>query len=173
MAENYVHKPINNFEDADKALYFLGKVESLIAKKEAVMNSRIQTIRDKFDVETAQARTKKDLIEKEIKSFLWNNKHEFIKQRTKSLVHGVIGWRTGTPKVLLLNRKYNTKTVLELAKKLFKARYVRQKEELAKDVIIADFSKEEIDDNKLASMGLRIDKGEKEVIDINWESLEK
>ncbi len=172
MNKEYVHKPLTSFDDVNKALYHYGREESEIAKKEAVMNSKIQNIRDKFEVDTAEARAKRDLILKEIKSFLMSNKHEFVKTRTKNLVHGTIGFRHGTPKVLLLNKKYNTKTALELAKKIFRDKFVRSKEELAKDSIITAFAKGDIDDQKLASIGLRIDKNEKEVIEINWESLD-
>lgn len=172
MSSEYVHKPLNSFEDADKALFFLGKEDSFITKKEAEMNSKIQTLKDKYEIETAEARSKKDLIEKSIKSFLNSNKHEFLKVRTKNLVHGAIGFRYGTPKVLLLSKKYNNKTVLELAKKIFKNKFVRSKEELAKDEIISAFGKGDVDDAKLASIGLRVDKNETEVIEINWETLD-
>lgn len=163
---------LKTFEEVDSSLYELAQIESKLAKKEALMNEKIQKIKDQYDEETAQERAAKLSITQDVEGYLILNKSEFDKIRTKKLVHGTVGFRYGTPKVLNLSKKYSTKTVLELAKKLFKTKYVRQKEELNKDAILADYASGKLDDSKVASFGARIDKGETVVINIDWESLE-
>ncbi len=162
---------INSFEEADLKLLELGKHESFIAKKEAEMNAKIQKIKEKFDQETEHARAAKLAIEKDLQTFCLLNKKEFADKRSRKLMHGVIGFRTGTPKVLLLNRKYNWKTVLELLKKVFPGKYVRTKEEPNKDAILADVAQQKLDDQQLAAVGLKVDQDEKFFVEIDWENL--
>ncbi len=163
---------LTSYDEVNTSLYELGKIESVLAKKEASMNEQIQKIKDKFNEQTAPEQAAKQAYENDIEGFLILHKNDFEKQRTKKLTHGTVGFRFGTPKVLNLSRKYNTKTVLELAKKLFKSKYVRTKEELNKDAILSDYASGKLTDDKVASFGSRIDKGEKMVIEIDWESLE-
>ncbi len=160
-----------SFEEVDRQLLELGRIESFIAKKEAEMNLKIQQTKERYEEETKDVRQAKVEIEKDIESFCVLNKAEFIKHRTKSLANGVIGFRTNPPKVSLLNRKYNLNTVVELVKRIFPGKYIRTKEELNKDEILLDMASEKLNDEKLAGIGLKIDQDETVVIDINWEEL--
>jgi len=162
---------IKTFEDVDKLLLEVSKHESLIAKKEALMNDKIQKIREKFDEETAEAKTQIDLLKNDLEAFCIIRKEDFSKQRSVNLIHGSVGFRTNPPKVAMLNRKYTMKTALELLKKVFDGRYVRTKEEINKDEILTDYSAKVIDDEKLSAVGLRVDQDETFFYQINWESL--
>lgn len=164
-------KIINSFDEADAKLLELSRFESFITKKEAVMNEKIQNIKQKFDEETADARAQKQLIESEIQSFCVRNKSEFLKQRSRNLVHGAIGFRTNPPKVNQLNKKFTIKTTIEFLKKLFNGNYIRFEEKIDKEKILADYANETIDDGKLASVGLRVDQDETFFCDINWETI--
>lgn len=165
-------KLIQSFEDVDKKLLELSKHESFIAKKEAAMNEKLQNIKQKFDEETADARAQKTLIEQEIEAFCMQNKSEFLKQRAKKLIHGTIGFRTHTPKVNQLNRKYTVKTTIELLKKIFNTTYIRLKEEIDKEKILSDYSAQVLDDDKLAGVGLRVDQDESFFTEVDWEAIE-
>jgi len=164
-------KVINSFEEADNKLMELSKHESFIAKKEASMNEKIQNIKQKFDEETADARAQKNLIESEVHSFCLNNKVEFLKQRTKKLIHGTVGFRTNPPKVNQLNKKFTIKTTIEFLKKLMPD-YIRMKEEVDKEKVLADYASEAIDDSKLAAVGLRVDQDETFFCEIDWETIQ-
>lgn len=167
MAKNI----INTFEDVDKKLLELARHESFITKKEVAMNERIQSIKEKFDEETVEARAQKALIEGEIESFCRMNKFDFQKQRSKDLVHGSVGFRTNPPKVNQLSRKYTVKTSIEFLRKLFDGKYIRMKEEIDKEKILSDYAAEELDDKKLAGVGLRVDQDETFFTQINWETI--
>ena len=157
------------FEDVNKALFNLAKLKSVVMEKEAKMNNKINDIKEKYDAETLEDREQIKTYEIGIEEFCKANKNEFDKTRTKKLNFGTIGFRTGTPKVKLLNRKYNWKTVLELVNTIFKGKYTRSKQEVAKDKILSDYASEKLSDEKLASVGIAIDQGETVKIEIDWE----
>lgn len=162
---------ITSYEEADKKLLELLQLQSFIAKKEADMNSRIQTVKEKYDVETADARAQTQLIETDIQVFCSMNKTDFLKQRARKLTHGVIGFRTNPPKVIQLNKKFTIRTSLELLKKIYDDKYVRMKEEINKDAILSDYSSRAIDDSNLAGVGLRIDQEETFFVEVDWQNI--
>lgn len=163
---------INKFEDVEKVLYEIGTREASIAKKEADMNKKITEIKDKFAADTIADRSEAELLRVKIQEFCESNKAEFNKVRSKEYTHGIVGFRNNPPKVIQLNRKYNVKTSIELLKKIFKGKFLRVKEEIDKEQILAEYSQEKIDDSKLASVGLCVEQGETFAIDIKWESLQ-
>jgi phage host-nuclease inhibitor protein Gam len=67
---------------------------------------------------------------------------------------GLFGFRTGNPKLVLLNRKWKWNDVLEALKSLGKTELIRVKEEPDKDAL------KKLDDAELAAIGLRIDQDE-------------
>ncbi len=164
---------IQTFEDVNKALFEIAQKDSFITKKEVAMNEKINKIKTEFDQETKTIRAEKQLLEQEIEGYCKANKLEFGKQKSKSLLFGTVFFRTTPPKVSQLNRKYTVATTIELAIKLFKNKFVREKKELDKDAILASYAAKEIDDEKLAAIGLKIDQEEKFGYDINWEKLKE
>lgn len=165
-------KNIETYEDVDRQLQLLSKSESFIAKKEAEMNSKIQDVKKRFEEETAEARAQKTMLQSEIEAFCLMNKADFLKQRTVKLIHGSIGFRTNPPKVTLLNRKYNLATAIELLKRVFTGKYLRTKEEIDKETILADYASKQLDDQKLAGVGLKVDQEETFFTEIDWQSIE-
>jgi len=75
-----------------------------------------------------------------------------LKSAASSL--GLYGFRTGNPKLVLLNRKWKWNDVLEALKSLGKTELIRVKEEPDKDAL------KKLDDAELAAIGLRIDQDE-------------
>ncbi len=148
---------IKTYEELSVSLKELANAEANVAKQEALMNEKINKIKEDFEAKTKESRLIITQLEKEIESFALVNKKDFEKQRTKEFQFGSIGFRVAPPKVAFLNRKYNGKTVLELAKRVFGKAYVRSKEELDKESILADYSQKKLDDSKLAGIGLKID----------------
>jgi phage host-nuclease inhibitor protein Gam len=165
-------EPIRSFNDADQTLLKIADCEQQLQKQEAEMNEQIQKVRDEYESNTYLVRTTKSLLEKELEKFCINNKTEFVTLKSKELVHGILGFRTSPPKVALLNRKYKWDTVLELLKKVrFGKDFIRSKEEVDKEQILASYAAKEIDDSKLAAVGIKIDQDEKFFSDIKWEEI--
>lgn len=164
---------IETLEEVDQKLLELGTHKVFISKREAEMNSKMQSLRAKFDEETKDERAQVELIEKEIEQYCIINKLKFDRQRTMELTHGSVGFRTNPPKVNQLNKKYTIATTIELVKRIFRGKYIRAKEELDKDAILTDYAAKLITDEQIAGIGLRIDQGEKFFCEPKWEEIEK
>lgn len=162
---------IKKWEEIPKQLQELAKNEATLAKKEAQMNEQINRIKEKYAAETKERQYIVDTLRSEIEAFCIKNKSEFDKQRSREFQFGVIGFRISPPKVVLLNRKYNMKTVIELVKRVFSNGYLRIKEELDKETILADYSQQKLDDSKLAAIGLKIDQDETFFVEPKFEEL--
>jgi len=161
---------IKSIEEVDKYLAELGAIEASLKHEEAILNEEEQKARQEFKKRTENLVSRKNDILVTLETFCIANKNEFEKTRLLEFVHGVVGFRTTPPKVTMLNRKYNINTVLELLKKFKLTKYIRTKEELDKESVLADYAAKEISDPKLASVGLKIDQSEIFVCEPKWES---
>lgn len=159
------------FSDVGYALGVIAKNTATIKKKEAAMNEKIAQLQQKFSEEVNSMIEENGKLTGEIQAFCMANKQDFEKERTMKLATGELGYRNNPPKVMQLNRKYSINTTIELVKKIFKGEYLRVKEEIDKESILADYSSKELNDTKLASVGLKIDQGETFFIKPNWEAL--
>ena len=167
-------KPINSFDDVDVRLQQIANHETFLAQEEANMNEEINEIRAKYDERTKSARADKNMLEQEVEGYCLANKSAFDSQRSKTLTFGKVLFRTAPPKVNQLNKKYTVATTLELIKKLYsKLGFIRYKEEIDKESILASYAAKQITDEKLAAVGLRIDQEEKFGYEINWENIKE
>ncbi len=160
---------IKCYEELEERLKEYAMNFATLHKKEAEMNERLNRIKEDFDEKTKDLRYAIDTLSTEISMFCTKNKKDFEKSRSKEYNFGVIGFRTTPPKVAVLNRKYSIKTVIELTKRLFQNTYIRIKEELDKEAILADYSQKKLDDEKLASIGLKVDQEEQFYINPKFE----
>jgi len=163
---------VTTYEDVNNAMAVMAEKKAYIAKKESDMNVKINAIKEKYTEDTKDAQRELDNLMADIESFCNKNKSDFEKLRSRTLSFGTIGFRNNPPKVMLLNRKYNNNTVLELVKRLFKGKYIRSKEELNKEDILADYSQKIISDKDLSGFGLKIDSNETFYCEVNWEELQ-
>ncbi|MBP8975083.1 MAG: host-nuclease inhibitor Gam family protein [Bacteroidetes bacterium] len=162
---------IKSFDEIDGYLAELGAIEASLQHEEAKLNEQEQKARQEFKERTENLVSRKNDILVTLETFCIGNKNEFEKTRVLEFVHGNIGFRTTPPKVTMLNRKYNINTVLELLKKIKLTKYIRTKEELDKEAVLADYAAKEINDPKLASVGLKIDQSEVFICEPKWESI--
>ena len=81
----------------------------------------------------------------------------FTKRRSLETTHGIIGFRTGNPK--LKNRRgFTWAAVLELPKE-FNPAYVRTSEEVAKDKLLADRENEDMPE-LMQKVGIKVEQDE-------------
>jgi phage host-nuclease inhibitor protein Gam len=162
---------IKTYEELELQLKEYAVNYATLTKKEAEMNEKLNKIKEDFDEKTKELRYTIETIQGEINAFCTKNKSDFDKVRSKEFQFGTVGFRVNPPKVTLLNRKYNLKTVLELVKRLYKKAYVRVKEDLDKEAILADYAGKKLDDGKLAGVGLKVDQDEQFYIIPKYEEL--
>jgi len=163
---------IKSFEELDQSLLVLGKAKAELQRQEATMNEEIQKIKDKFAEDTAELMGITASLEDAIESFCIAHKSEFDATRTKILNHGKVGFRTNPPKVLQLNKKWKVESSIAFLKKLFGKKYLREKLEIDKEAILADYAIDKIKDEDLAGAGLRIEQEETFICEPDWTKIE-
>jgi len=103
----------------------------------AKMDAEITKIRDKNADELARWQEQKDDAFELLQTYATENRDElFTKRKSMETTHGVLGFRTGTPK-LKTRKGFTWASVLQLLKE-FAPGYVRTTEEPAKDKLLAD-----------------------------------
>ncbi|HZV36740.1 MAG TPA: host-nuclease inhibitor Gam family protein [Verrucomicrobiae bacterium] len=120
------------------------------------MDAELQALRDNY--ESRLATLTQLLAEKTEAARAWAeaNPDEFGKRRSISFAHGTIGFRTGPPKLAtLLKRKWDG--VLDaLGAKRWGAAYIRVKEEINKEQLIADAGAGILSVKELRNIGVEI-----------------
>lgn len=123
----------------------------------AKMDMEITRIRERYADLLAELQAKKDEAFDTLQCFAENNRDVFGKKKSLEMAHGVIGFRTGTPKLKTL-KGYTWASVLALVKVHLPA-YVRTVEEVAKDRLLSD-REEPATAAKFADVGIYVDQDE-------------
>ncbi len=163
---------IKDFNDVSIVLAEIAKAKTKISKAEAEMNEAINAIKKKYDNQTATSREIVTLLSADVEAFCKMNKAEFEKKRSKEFAHGVIGFRNTPPKVVAHSRKFTIAIILGHLKNLM-PQFVRTKEEIDKEAVLAEYTAKTVDDKTLAAVGLRVDNEELFYLDIKEESLQE
>lgn len=115
------------------------KAQSLTAK----MDQEMTKIREKYADQLAELNDTKDKAFEVMQTFAVENKDVlFAKKKSLESAHGIIGFRTGNPKLKNL-KGFTWAAVTNLCKE-FLPQYIRTTEELAKDKLLADRDIEEV-----------------------------
>jgi phage host-nuclease inhibitor protein Gam len=119
----------------------------------AAMDEQIQAVRGQYEAQLAAQNEALD--QKMTLARLWSeaNPQEFGTARSIETVHGVVGWRTGQPALKTLPG-WTFDRVLQTLKAVCAAGYIRVKEEVHKQNLLAD--REALGPEKLRELGLRV-----------------
>jgi phage host-nuclease inhibitor protein Gam len=124
-------------EAADEAFAKYAKADAESAKITADIELQCAKIREKYADRLAELDAAKTVAFDTLQSFATENQSElFSKKKSLEMAHGVIGFRTGTPKLKTL-KGFTWASALQLVKE-FLPGYVRKTEEVAKDKLLAD-----------------------------------
>lgn len=124
-------------EMAEMAFSSYAKAAAQSAKITAEIELQCAKIREKHANRLAELEAEKEANFEILQSFAMENQEElFSKKKSLELAQGVIGFRTGTPKLKTL-KGFTWASALQLVKE-FLPSYVRQTEEIAKDKLLAD-----------------------------------
>lgn len=128
-------------EAADEAFANYAKADAQMGKITADIELQCAKIREKYANKLAELEGERDTAFDTLQSYATENQTElFIKKKSLEMAHGVIGFRTGTPKLKTL-KGFTWASALQLVKE-FLPGYIRQTEEIAKDKLLADRSAE-------------------------------
>lgn len=131
-------KVYNNItrELAEEAMSKFAQSANAISNLEARMNEDLQKIRDRYQDDLNRHNASKDEQVNILEAWAYENKDSWGKAKSQELLHGSLGFRTGTPKVKF-DRGFNTKSVTALLKEHY-PQYVRVVDDLNKEQLIAD-----------------------------------
>lgn len=129
------------------------KEKEILAK----MDVEITAIRSGYQKELTELQTIKATAFENLQNYAENNRDDFGKLKSIEFSHGTLGFRTGTP-ALKTMKGFTWASVLTLLK-LRLPQYVRNKEEPAKDKILADRETPLLKKN-LEKIGLYVDQDE-------------
>ena len=131
-------------EAADVAFATFAKADASINKIQAEIELQCAKIREKRQADLTRLTAERDAAFETLQSFATENQTElFAKKKSLEMAHGVIGFRTGTPKLKTL-KGFTWASALQLAKKFLPFTYIRQTEEIAKDKLLADRDLKEV-----------------------------
>jgi len=123
-------------EQAEDSFALFAEADAKQQKIQATMDVAITKIREKYADELARLTDTKEAAFEVIQTYATNNRDVFGNKKSMELTHGVIGFRTGTPK-LKTRKGFTWASALNLIKEFLPA-YVRVAEEPAKDRLLAD-----------------------------------
>ncbi len=123
-------------EQAEAAMAVFSDAANAIQKIEASMNADINAVRDKYQHQLTSLAEAKDEEVAILEVYAQETAEQWGKRKSFELLHGTIGYRTGTPKVKF-DKGFNAKNTATLLEATW-ADYVRKTVEIDKEKIIAD-----------------------------------
>ncbi len=146
-------------EQMEEAFGIFALADAKVQGINAKMDAEITKIREKNADELAKWQQERNGALEVLQTYATENRDElFSKKKSMETTHGILGFRTGTPK-LKTRKGFTWGAVLELLKQ-FNPEYVRTTTEVAKDKLLAD--REEDGVNELMfKVGIIVDQDEK------------
>lgn len=123
-------------ELAEQAMSSFAEAANEVSTIEAKMNVEIQEIRDRYQDKLNKLNEAKDEQVEVLEVYAYEQKDSWGKKKSAELLHGTIGFRTGTPKVKF-DKGFNSKSVTAILKEQFPD-YVRTVDEMDKEKLIAN-----------------------------------
>lgn len=121
----------------------------------AQMDAEIAAVRERYQTPLSEVQVFLQASMESLQVWAEANPNEFPKDRKSiDMVQGVVGFRTGTPKLEVINRKWTWAKVLAALVALNS--YVRKKSEVDKEKILSDHAAGKVSDNGLALIGVKV-----------------
>jgi len=141
-------------EAADEALATYAMADAQAAKIAADIELQCVKIREKYADKIAELEGQKAAAFDTLQAYASENKGDlFTKKKSLDMVHGTIGFRTGTPKLKTL-KGFTWVSALQLVRE-FLPSYIRTTEEITKDKLLADRDVEGMCDN-MSRCGIQV-----------------
>lgn len=161
--------PLNQSE-ADRVLAQYATAHAKREQTNAQMDERITKIREEYaaDLEEYTERVNENF--QKLQMYYEVKPELFQKRKSVETAHGLIGFRTGTPKLKTL-KGYTWAVVLKLLKAKEALSYIRVKEEPAKDILLAEREKPETI-GLMTEVGIEVVQEDTFYIDLKKEEVE-
>lgn len=160
MSENRIKKLLTNVvqtrDEAEARMRDLAMAANLRISLIADMDAEILAIKKQYESDIAKQDGLIKQAADDLEAWALANPNLFEKPKSIAFLSGTLGFRTGTPKLALLNRKWNWETVTSAVEKLL-PHFIRNKPEVDKDAILGQ--REELAEF-LPDVGLKVTQDE-------------
>jgi phage host-nuclease inhibitor protein Gam len=160
MSKNRIKKSlaavITTREEAETRMRDLALAANLKVTLVADMDDQILMIKGRYEEDIAEQDAKIKAATADLEAWALAHPEEFGKRKSIEFLSGVLGFRTGTPKLELSSRKWNWKSVTEAVEE-FLPNFIRSKPEVDKDAILGQ--RDELAE-MLPQVGLKVTQGE-------------
>lgn len=143
---------LRTHQDMEEAVRQITELKTFIIKTNALMDQRITEIRKEYQGQLAEAEKDIANLMEQTREWAEANPSFFGARKSAELVHGFVGYRTGTPKLKTLTG-WTFDRVLEKLKAMGNS-FIRVKEEVDNESIIA--AREELGETGLKAIGLKV-----------------
>lgn len=160
MSKNRIKKSlaiaVTSRAEAEQVVNEMAVLANEVAGLNAEMDAQIIALKEKYSPLVADREAKLDLYAADLEAWAIAHPEEFGKKKSIEFLNGALGFRTGTPKLCLLNRKWTWDTVTDAVARLL-PNFIRNKPEVDKAGIIANADDLE---EFLPQVGLKVTQGE-------------
>lgn len=150
---------LNTLDDVDARLGDLAYATNERIRRVADMDAMILEIKQKFEVDLNAAEADIKSACADLEMWATANPDQFVKRKSLELLNGVLGFRTGTPKLVPLARAWTWEKITEQVC-AFLPNFVRSKPEVDKEAILGQRDEPAIQ-AILPRCGLKVTQGEK------------
>lgn len=160
-----------SFEQAQQASEQFAIQRNKLDKIEAKMNEEINKVKAKYKEYISEIQEQLEEPMEVLEVFAKEQQSSWGKKKSMELLHTIIGFRTGQPKVVK-DKKFTWDAVLELMKKnrVFKG-FIRTTEEINKEAILSEKNEAVLNQLKEEAY-VSIDQDEKFYIDVKKEEVQ-
>ncbi len=147
----------------DEAERIVSRITELTIKRNeltAEMDAEIAAARSRYETTLSNTDARIDLLTEQVRDWALANPEEFGKKKSLEFAQGVIGFRTGMPKLKTLSGFTFARVLNQLREVAWGAAFIRIKEEPDKEAMISAYTSENISERELRLIGVRVDQEE-------------
>lgn len=142
-------------DDAEFTMNELANVANNQRQFTAKMDAEILAVKVQYEAALAACALELQIKTESLRVWAETNPDQFPKDRKSiQFTSGLLGFRTGNPKLSLLNRKWKWETVLGVLKTA--GLWIRTKEEIDKEAILAEYAAGKYCSGTLSPFGLAV-----------------
>ena len=152
----------------DECETLVGQITELTIKKQQLvseMDEQISTIRSRYETTLGNLDARIEEMTNRCRDWACANTAEFGSKKSIAFTQGVLGFRTGTPKLKTLVGFTFARVLDSLRSVKWGAAYIRIKEEVDKEKLIADYGSMTLESSELREIGVKVDQDETFFVD--------
>jgi phage host-nuclease inhibitor protein Gam len=146
----------------DDAQTLVGEITALIIQHRqltAEMDEELSSTRKRYETTIGNLDARIEVMTKEAREWALANSGEFGSKKSIAFTQGVIGFRTGTPKLKTLAGWTFARVLNELIGRRLK-NFIRVKQDVDKEAIIAAHSATDLSNSDLKELGVKVEQDE-------------